>query len=124
MPLYDFEDKETKEQVTLLLSISQKEVFLKDNPQLKQIITRAPSMVSGINFDSNQDSGWKDNLSRIAEAHPSSALADKVGGRSTKTAKVNEAAEKAGFRKSGRYNFSDLDNAEATLAEAKASKKK
>ena len=105
MPLYEFEDTETGEQFTELLSMSNKVEFLKLNPQLKQIITRAPSLMTGVDFNAKQDDGWNENLSRIAEAHPSSALADKVGGRSTKQAKVNAAAEKAGLRKRGQYNM-------------------
>ena len=105
MPLYEFEDTETGEQFTELLSMSNKVEFLKLNPQLKQIITRAPSLMTGVDFNAKQDDGWNENLSRIAEAHPSSALADKVGGRSTKQAKVNAAAEKAGLRKSGQYSM-------------------
>ena len=105
MPLYEFEDTETGEQFTELLSMSNKVEFLKLNPQLKQIITSAPSLMTGVDFNAKQDDGWNENLSRIAEAHPSSALADKVGGRSTKQAKVNAAAEKAGLRKSGQYNM-------------------
>lgn len=109
MPLYDFEDTETGEQFTELLSMSNKVEFLKLNPQLKQIITRAPSLVSSTSFESKLDDGWKENLSRIAESHTSSALADKIGGRSTKAAKLNAAAEKAGLRKSGRYKFPGWD---------------
>lgn len=105
MPLYDFEDKETGDQFTLMLSISKKEKFLELNPQVKSVILSAPSLVSGVNFESKQDAGWKENLSRIAEAHPNSALADKVGGRSATQAKVNSIAAKHGSRSKGRYNM-------------------
>tara|TARA_B110000967_G_scaffold95877_1_gene98468 strand:+ start:1422 stop:1754 length:333 start_codon:yes stop_codon:yes gene_type:complete len=109
MPLYDFEDTETGEQFTELLSLSNRVKFLELNPQLKQIITRAPSLVSGTNMEAKMDDGWKENLSRIVEANPNSALADKIGGRSIKQAKLNDAADKAGLRKTGQYKFPGWD---------------
>lgn len=108
MPLYDFENKETGEQFTLFLSISGRDEFLKLNPEVKSIITQAPSLVSGINSQAKQDSGWQENLSRIAESNPNSALADKLGGRTAKQVKSNDAAAKAGLRKSGQYKMPEL----------------
>ena len=40
------------------------------------------------------DSGWKENLSRIAEAHPRSALADRHGKKSIKEIKTKQVVEK------------------------------
>ena len=40
------------------------------------------------------DSGWKDNLSRIAEAHPTSALADRYGKKTIKQLKTKQVLEK------------------------------
>lgn len=108
MPLYDFKDTETGEIITKLMSISSREEFLESNPNMVGVITTAPSLVSGVGLKDKTDSGWKDNLSRIAEAHPNSALADKVGGRSTKQVKVNDAAKKRGLRKSGQYKMDEL----------------
>lgn len=108
MPLYDFENKETGEQFTLFLSISGRDEFLKLNPEVKSIITQAPGLVSGTNTQAKMDEGWKENLSRIAEANPNSALADKLGGRTAKKVKSNEAATKAGLRKSGQYKMPEL----------------
>jgi len=105
MPLYDFENNETGERFTLLLSISKKEKFLKLNTDVRQIILSAPTLVSGTAHLAKLDDGWKENLSRIAEAHPGSALADKQGGRSTKAVKVQDLAKKHGLRKKGQYNM-------------------
>ncbi len=107
MPFYDFENKETGEQFSLMLSISNREKFLENNPEVKQVILKAPGLVSGVNSGEKQDSGWKENLSRIAGAHQNSHLADQVGGRTVKQAKVNEIAEKHGFRQA-KYNM-DFD---------------
>ena len=43
----------------------------------------------------------KDNLSRIAEAHPNSALADRYGKKSTKEIKTKQVLAKHSRRKRG-----------------------
>jgi hypothetical protein len=105
MPLYDFENKETGERFDLLLSLSKREKFLELNPHVKQIILTAPTLVSGTNHLAKLDDGWKENMSRIAEAHPGSAFAEKHGGRSATAAKVQDLAKKHGLRKKGQYNM-------------------
>lgn len=93
MPLYDFLDTVTGEIETKLLSMSSREEFLEQNPHIKQVITQAPALVSGAST-TNKDAGWNDNLSRIADAHQNTALADKVGGRTVKQSKINQIAKK------------------------------
>ena len=46
----------------------------------------------GVNM--KNDGGWKDNLSRIAEAHPTSALADRYGKRSAKDIATKKVIKK------------------------------
>jgi hypothetical protein len=104
MPLYDFMDNSTGEQFTKLMSVAAREQFLTDNPTVTPVVC-APAIIGGTSLNQKNDSGWKENLSRIAEAHPSSALAAKVGGRSTKQVKVAEAASKRGLGKNGSYNM-------------------
>ena len=48
------------------------------------------------------DGGWKDNLSRIAEAHPTSPLADRYGKKSTKDIKTKQVVEKHRRRQRGK----------------------
>ena len=107
MPTYSFENIETGEQFELIMSYDDKLNYLKENQMIKSIMTSAPSMVSGVNHNSKMDSGWKENLSRIAEAHPNSALAGKVGGRSAKVAKTNEVLKKHKVNK-GSYKMKNL----------------
>lgn len=92
MPMYDFEDNETGTRFSLQLTISKKEEYLKDNQHIKQIIG-APSMIRGSGGFKN-DNGWKENLARIAEAHPQSALSEKIGNRTTKEIKTKQVLEK------------------------------
>lgn len=93
MPTYEFKNTETGEIVELSLSISDREDYLKDNPHMTQIMS-ASGLIRGTNYGSKMDAGWKENLSRIAEAHPQSALADRVGGKSAQRSKVEQTAKK------------------------------
>jgi hypothetical protein len=101
MPEYTFKNEDTGEETTEIMSMSAREDFLKNNPNMTQQILRV-NMISGIGL--KNDNGWKENLSRIAEAHPNSALADQVGGRTNKTVKNVNALNKSGVRK-GKYTM-------------------
>ena len=93
MPYYNFKNKETGEEFEEFFTISGREEFLKNNPHIQQ----TPSMfgISGGTGDRiKNDAGWKENLSRIAEAHPGSALADRYGKKSTKEIKTREVLKK------------------------------
>ncbi len=74
-----------------MMSISEMEVYLKKNKHITQVI-KGLNIVSGTGI--KQDGGWKDNLSRIAEAHPKSNLAKRQLRRVTKTVKTEEVLKK------------------------------
>ena len=109
MPTYDFRNKETGEVFEEMMGISAKEEYLKDNPHIEQVFTKFPATTRGTdkwNPGNNKDEGWKENMARIAEAHPNSALAEKVGGRNTKQAKVAEISRKRqAFKKDYKMDF-------------------
>lgn len=109
MPTYDFRNTDTDEEFEETMGISAKEDYLKENPHIIQIFTKMPASVRGSdkwNPGNNKDEGWKENMARIAEAHPNSALAEKVGGRKTKQAKVSEIARKHNaFNKDYKMDF-------------------
>ena len=44
MPIYTFQNEETGEVLESHMKISEREVFLKENPHMKQLITTAPSV--------------------------------------------------------------------------------
>jgi len=99
MPTYEFENTKTGEQFEDMMTISEKEDYLKKNPHIHQIYTRL-NIVSGVNTSNKTDSGWKENLSRIAEAHPNSALAKEHGSRkSIKQVKTEQVLNKHRARK-------------------------
>ena len=104
MPLYTFMNKDTDEVFTEMMSISQREEYLSQNPNITQQIVKV-NMISGSGL--KNDEGWKENLSRIAEAHPTSALAEKIGGhtRSAKTIKSTKVLDKHRAR---RGTYSDI----------------
>ena len=92
MPTYTFQDTDTGEVFDKILKISEKDNFLKDNPNLKSLVTGI-NIVAGVG-SIKSDSGWKENLSRIAEAHPRSPLAERYGKKSIKDIKTKQVVEK------------------------------
>ena len=102
MPIYTFEDTKTGKVFDDMMSISDKESYLKKNKHIKQLITtiNISSGVMGVNM--KNDGGWKDNLSRIADAHPNSALAQQHKKRSIKEVKTQQVVEKHRRRQKGK----------------------
>ena len=92
MPSYSFKNNETGEEWEEFFSISGREEFLEQNPH----ITQLPSMVSIVSDTGGikNDSGWGDNMSRIAEAHPGSPLARRYGKKSTKEINTRNVLKK------------------------------
>ncbi len=77
-----------------MMTISEKEKYLAKNKHISQVIVpiNIVAGVSGLSY--RQDGGWKDNLSRIAEAHPKSALADRYGKKTIKQSKTEAVLAK------------------------------
>ena len=92
MPIYTFRKKTSKKEFTEMMSISEMEDYMKKNPNIIQV-PQVLNIVAGTGGMKN-DSGWKDNLSRIAEAHPECALADRYGKKSIKEIKTKQALAK------------------------------
>lgn len=91
MPIYDFVNKETGEEFSEMMSMSQRESYLADNPNIQQVLN-AVNVFSGSRV--NKDAGFAENISRIAEAHPTSPLASKVGRKSIKDVKTEQVIAK------------------------------
>ena len=102
MPIYTFENTKTGKVYDDMMSIAEKEEFLEKNKHIKQKLTtiNISSGVMGVNM--KNDGGWKDNLSRIAEAHPTSPLADRYGKKATKDIKTKQVVEKHRRRQRGK----------------------
>ena len=95
MPTYDFEDTKTGKVWTDMMSISDKEAYLKKNKHIKQCISQI-NIVGGVVGVGNlkNDHGWKDMLSRIGDAHQGSKVHDIYGNKSTKDIKTRQVVEK------------------------------
>tara|TARA_Y100000004_G_C8647539_1_gene299692 strand:+ start:171 stop:482 length:312 start_codon:yes stop_codon:yes gene_type:complete len=94
MPIYTFENTKTKKVFDEMMSISEKEEYLEKNKHIKQRLT-AINIVGGVQGITHKtDGGWNDNLQRIADAHPTSALADRVKKKSIKEVKTQQVMAK------------------------------
>ena len=90
MPIYTFINTKTGKEFDDMMSISDMENYLAKNKHIKQKITGI-NIIGGIQGITHKtDGGWKENMSRIAEAHPTSPLADRYGKKSIKQVKTRE----------------------------------
>ena len=102
MPTYRFYNKRTKEEYTDLMSISEMEEFIK-NKHIELLVPTKLNIVSSTgSLDSKTDSGWKDVLSKITDAHPSSELARQYGKKSVKDTQVDRIIHKHRAKKAGK----------------------
>ena len=94
MPTYSFKNNDTGAEWEEFFSIAGKEEFLKENDH----ITQLPSLITIVSDTGGikNDGGWKDNMSRIAEANPGSPLADRYGKESTKSINTRNVLKKHG----------------------------
>lgn len=95
MPTYNFLNIETGEEFEAFMKISEREEYLKSNPQIQSVMT-APAIVSGVSTSKQNrvPDGFKEVLSKISEAHPASAVADKHGRKSIKQARTEQVIKK------------------------------
>jgi len=71
MPTYDFRNKETGEILEKRMKISEKESWLKDNPEYEYVMLGAPSIGDPIRLGLRKpDQGFREVLSKAKEAHP------------------------------------------------------
>jgi len=74
MPLYDFKNKETGETFEKMMSISAKEEYLKENPNIESILGMN-MMIDPFRLGVRKsDQGFKEVLQRIHEKTPGSQL--------------------------------------------------
>lgn len=96
MPTYEFYDKEIDEYFELSMSISKKEYFLKDNPQVEQVFLTPTMIVASVGtIDGKIDKGMEENIQRIAEAHPYSPLAERYKRRDSKDVIIDKVRGQA-----------------------------
>ena len=93
MPLYDFLDMENNEVFEAFFKFAEKDEFLKDNPNVKQIMIKPPMIVSGVGGVKTDD-GFQDLLKTIAAKNPDTPFGQSVGGHSVKQVKTSQAVAK------------------------------
>ena len=94
MPTYSFIDTDTEEEFEIFMSMSDREEFLKENPSVKPIMLSAPALVRGTNSNNKVPEGFKEVLSKVAEAHPESVVGDRYGKKTIKSVKTKEIVKK------------------------------
>ena len=71
MPKYDFRHKESGEIIELTMRISEKEEWLKANPQYESVILGAPSLGDPLRLGLRKpDQGFREVLQKAKAAHP------------------------------------------------------
>jgi hypothetical protein len=94
MPTYTFEDIKTGKTFDKTMSISERDDFIDQNPDYRQVFTNL-NIIGGISgLTHKTDSGWNDTLQKIAEKHPGSPLADRYLKKSIKEVKTRNVVNK------------------------------
>ena len=84
------------------MSISEMEEFIKKK-HIKLLPPTQLNIVSSVGtIDGKTDSGWKEVMSKISEAHPKSELAQRYGKKSVKDTQVERVIKKHRAKKAGK----------------------
>jgi hypothetical protein len=94
MPTYSFRNIQTGVVEDKIMSMSSREEYLKENPNLETIITGAPGLVKSTGDRTKPPAGFKEVLSKISEANPTSSLANDYGKKDHTSVKVRDLVQK------------------------------
>lgn len=95
MPIYKFRDTVKDEIFEVSLRISDYESYLVGNPNVDRYfdVGDVPATVSGVG-GIKTDSGFKEVLSKISDAHPNSQLSDRHATKSIKQSQTDQVFNK------------------------------
>ena len=94
MPTYRFQNLKTGVVYEDFMSIAEMEK-LKNNKKVKLLPPTQMNIVSSVgSIDSKTDGGWKEVMSKAAEAHPNSPLAERYGKKSVKQTQIDRVRKK------------------------------
>ena len=99
MPTYRFRNNETGEEFDDFISNSRREELLEKNPHISQVPMPFGIVSTTGSIDSKTDNGFEEVLSKAAEAHPNSPLAERYGRKSVKQTQVDRVRKKHMNRK-------------------------
>ena len=84
------------------MSISEMEELIKKK-HIKLLPNTQLNIVSSVGtIDGKTDSGWKEVMSKISEAHPKSELAQRYGKKSVKDTQIDRVIKKHRAKKAGK----------------------
>jgi hypothetical protein len=99
MPTYRFLNTKTNEEYEDLMSIAEMESLIKKK-HIKLLPPTQMNIVSSVgSIDGRMDGGWKEVMSKAAEAHPNSPLAERYGKKSVKQTQIDRVRKKHRDRK-------------------------
>ena len=102
MPTYRFKDNHTGEIWDDLMTISEMEELIKSDT-IELLPPTQMNIVSSVgSIDSKTDSGWKEVMSKISEAHPKSELAKRYGKKSVKDTQIERVIKKHRAKKANK----------------------
>ena len=94
MPTYRFKDHNTGKTWEELMLISEMEKFTKKK-HIELLPPTQMNILSSVgSVDSHTDNGWKEVMSKAAEAHPESPLAERYGKKSVKDTQIEKIIKK------------------------------
>ena len=93
MPIYTFKD-ESGDIYDVRISLSDYDAYIEEHPTHTRYFDAVPSIVSGVSIKDKMDSGFKEVLSRISEAHPTSELADQYGRKTIKQSQTERVVKR------------------------------
>ena len=94
MPIYTIENTENGEVFDVMMKISDKEAWLKKNKHMKKIMTAPNINKGGVGDRVKRDGGMNEVLSKIADANPTSPLAQDFGKKDSKSVVQRKVAKK------------------------------
>lgn len=95
MPTYKFRHKITEKENIEFMKISERDDYLKENPDLVQVPYGAPLIAyRNMGSEIKVDGGFKEVLQKAAEAHPLSPLADRYMRKTAKQLKTEQVVKK------------------------------
>ena len=99
MPTYRFKDNHTGEVWEELMTISEMEELIKSDT-IELLPPTQMNIVSSVgSIDGKTDSGWKEVMSKAAEAHPNTPLAERYGKKTVKQTQIESVMKKHRDRK-------------------------
>jgi len=94
MPIYTIENTETGEVFDVMMKINDKESWLLKNPHCRQIPAAPNLNFGGVGDRVKPDGGFKDVLSKIADANPTSKIADDYGKKDKKSVAIRDSMKR------------------------------